>query len=178
VGEIGMIELKEVITKTEVVSDGNYRYSLKKTWDENKPKVVYILLNPSYANEHIIDRTFTFCMNYAVNNGFGQLEIVNLFALRTIPRDKKALKEATNPVGNENNSYILKALEGLNDKDLIIAGWGGDGGINKRNREVLRMLRNYKGKIKCFTDARNFKSPVHPVVLNEKECNYWLINFY
>lgn len=130
-----IIEESKILAEASFNSSKEYRYSLKRSWDENKPKVLYILLNPSKADHLISDLTFQFCMNYAVEHGFGQMEIVNLFAIRVT--DSKELTKKKDPIGNENNKHILRAVK---DADLIIAGWGSKGKYLNRDKKVLNLL--------------------------------------
>lgn len=46
---------------------GIYRYSLTRKWDNRLPKITYILLNPSYADDLKCDNTFCNCLNYAID---------------------------------------------------------------------------------------------------------------
>ncbi|CAB1262622.1 hypothetical protein CLOSBL3_20536 [Clostridiaceae bacterium BL-3] len=97
-------------------STGKYRYTLSRVWNENLGKVVFILLNPSTADASKDDPTVKKCISFTKSWNFGLLEIVNLFAYRST--DPKCLKNVLDPVGRENNYYILKAVE---DADKIIA---------------------------------------------------------
>ncbi|HBI04838.1 MAG TPA: hypothetical protein DDY49_12510, partial [Paenibacillaceae bacterium] len=83
---------------------GNYRYSLWRSWDERKPKVTFIMLNPSTADETYDDLTITRCINFAKRWGFGTLEVVNLFAYRA--PDFGEIMEVNDPVGVKNDEYI------------------------------------------------------------------------
>lgn len=132
-----------------------YRYSLLREWDDSLPKITFILLNPSIADHLLIDDTLRKCLNYSIENGFGRLEIVNLFAYRAM--DSNELKRASEPIGSENDTFILKAVS---DAKLIIAGWGGENGTYKhRDKQVLDLLQDYKGKIYCFNGNTGKKPP-------------------
>lgn len=68
--------------------DRKYRYVLSRIWDESKPMVVIIGLNPSTADEKDDDNTITKCINFAKQWGYGGLYMLNLFAFRaTSPSD-------------------------------------------------------------------------------------------
>ena len=68
-----------------------YRYALWRTWDEAKPQVMIIGLNPSTADETKDDPTITRCINFAKAWGYGGVCMANLFAYRaTAPSDVKA----------------------------------------------------------------------------------------
>ena len=49
----------------KISSDGKYRYSLVREWDKEKPKVLFIGLNPSTADEKTDDPTIRRCIGFA-----------------------------------------------------------------------------------------------------------------
>ena len=79
--------------------DRKYRYVLLRTWDEAKPAVLFIGLNPSTADEEDDDPTILKCINYAKTWGYGKILMVNLFALRST--DPSILIHAADPVGKK-----------------------------------------------------------------------------
>jgi hypothetical protein len=79
-----------------------YRYALWRTWDESKPNVMIIGLNPSTADENENDPTITRCINFAKSWGYGGVCVTNLFAYcATVPSD---MKESNDPIGSENDT--------------------------------------------------------------------------
>lgn len=79
-----------------------YRYALWRTWDETKPHVMIIGLNPSTADETKNDSTITKCINFAKSWDYGGLCMANLFAYRaTKPSDMIA---SNDPVGTDNDA--------------------------------------------------------------------------
>ena len=42
--------MSDIKKSAEISPDGMYRYSLERTWDEGKPTVLFICLNPSTAD--------------------------------------------------------------------------------------------------------------------------------
>ena len=71
--------------KDAILSDcKKYRYSLSRTWDESKPLIGFIGLNPSTADDVIDDPTITRCINFAKSWGGGGLYMGNLFLLQKI----------------------------------------------------------------------------------------------
>lgn len=62
-----------------------YRYALWRIWDETKPLVMFIGLNPSTANENDTttgnDNTISKVKKIARNNGYGGLYMMNCFPL-------------------------------------------------------------------------------------------------
>ena len=96
-----------------------YRYALTRVWDEAAPRLVYVMLNPSTATEAQNDPTIERCQRRAVRNGFGAMQICNLFAWReTSPA---ALKRAREPVGAGNDAALTEAARWA---DAILCAWG------------------------------------------------------
>ncbi|MCK2005131.1 DUF1643 domain-containing protein [[Brevibacterium] frigoritolerans] len=117
-----------------------YRYSLTRGWDENKGKVVFIMLNPSIANKEEDDKTTKRCIFFAKNFGFGSLEIVNLFAyISTNFNELKNLKKEV-AIGPENEKYLNKAL---NSAETIIAAWGENCTIHNRHHDITGLFHEY-----------------------------------
>ena len=121
--------------KRSAFFDGNYRYLLRREWDDSKGKLVFIMLNPSLADDKEDDPTTKRCIYFAKKFGYGSLEIVNLFAhITPYPRDLRTLNK-NDAIGSENDNYIISAL---NSANKIIAAWGENGKIHKRNKEILQ----------------------------------------
>ncbi len=59
-----------------------YRYALWRIWDDAKPLVMFIGLNPSTADETEDDPTIRRCISFAQNWGYGGLYMANLFVFR------------------------------------------------------------------------------------------------
>lgn len=88
------------VTSTAVFSeDEAYRYSLIREWDPTKGHCCFVMLNPSKATATVNDPTVARCMGFAERWGFGSLQVVNLFALRST--DPRALYTHTAPIGEE-----------------------------------------------------------------------------
>ena len=58
---------------------GKYRYALWRIWDESKPAVMFIGLNPSTADEKESDPTITKVISFAKSWGFGAVYMCNSF---------------------------------------------------------------------------------------------------
>ena len=124
--------------KTAIISGcKNYRYSLTRQWDESKPSVLFIGLNPSTADAKIDDPTLRRCINFAKAWGYGKVMIGNLFAYRAT--DPKDMMKASKPIGPRNNSNLLKLAR---EADLIVAAWGNHGQLMNRSSQVISMLDN------------------------------------
>ncbi|WHX25113.1 DUF1643 domain-containing protein [Virgibacillus halodenitrificans] len=141
-----------------IEQDEKYRYSLWRVWDEELPRVLFIMLNPSTADSKEDDPTLRRCINFASKWGYGSLEVVNLFAYRT-PNPKK-LFEIPDPIGEKNDEYIEKALE---RSEKIILAWGTKGNLFSRDQEVLKLLKKQSNKPLYALELTKNGFPRHPL---------------
>lgn len=109
-----MIESNAVLS-----ADRRYRYQLTRTWDATLGRVVWVLLNPSRADERNDDMTVTKCRVFATRWGYGGIEIVNLLAKRS--SRPSGLRAYADPVGPENARYLRSAL---GSGATVVVGWG------------------------------------------------------
>ncbi len=115
-----------------------WRYTLKRVWDYNLPPVLFVLLNPSTADEVQDDPTNRRGIGYAIKWKYGGVTFVNLFAYRT--PQPKLLKQAREPVGPDNDKWILKEAEEARKGGKVILAWGVHGAFRERDLEVLELL--------------------------------------
>ena len=136
---------------------GRYRYTLWRSWDETLPRVAFVMLNPSKADASVNDPTIRRCIGFARDWGYGSLEVVNLFAYRaTRPQH---LKQASDPVGDETDEFILAASDRA---ELLVLAWGNWGTLLNRDRDVLELL----GDRPSYCLGRNRSDqPRHPLYL-------------
>lgn len=121
---------------TAVYSDCEaYRYALTRRWEPGEG-LLYVMLNPSTADEQRNDPTVERCERRARQLGFGAFRVVNLFAFRAT--DPRALKTASEPVGPDNDAALLAGLEW---GDRVLCGWGVHGAYRGRDTEVEALLR-------------------------------------
>lgn len=138
--------------------EGNYRYSLWRSWDDQKPRIGFIMLNPSRADAVVNDPTIRRCLNFAQTWGYGGLEVVNLFAYRTA--SPMNLRQVTNPVGVKNDRYLITLHQRV---DRILLAWGNWGGLLQRDREVLGLLGD-RQPLYCLGITKT-QQPRHPLYL-------------
>ena len=113
-------------------NSGEWRYSLRRYWDECLPKACFVMLNPSVADDQTDDPTTVQCLKRVIKAGYGSYEAVNLFALVSTYPD--VLRTHANPIGPENDNYIQRAVSSA---DLIVVAWGNDGQLRNRHHTVL-----------------------------------------
>jgi hypothetical protein len=111
-----------------------YRYSLWRTWSD-VPPALFVLLNPSTADEVTNDPTVERCERRARMMGFGGLVVCNIFAFRAT--DPRVMKAEPKPVGPEND---LAILEHARQASIVICGWGTHGAHLRRGAQVKNFL--------------------------------------
>ena len=124
-------------TSATLSACGLYRYELKRIWDETRPLVLFICLNPSTADAESEDNTSRVCINYAKRWKFGGLLIGNLFAYRST--DPRALRHVCDPVGPENDIWLKKLQT---ESSLVICAWTKTGKLMGRSQHVLSFIKN------------------------------------
>jgi hypothetical protein len=134
-----------------------YRYSLIRRWADG-PIQTWIMLNPSTADEVVNDPTVERCQRRATSHGFGALEVVNIFALRST--DPKVLYGHDDPVGPLNDNYILDAAKRSNQ---IVCGWGAHGALHNRGFEVAKILKEFDINALATTKGGQ---PRHPLYIS------------
>ena len=137
-----------------------YRYRLWRTWDATKKPIVFMMLNPSIADENQNDPTVERCQRRAMSLGFGQLQVVNIFSL--ISTDPRGLYTCDDPVGPENNAAIQEAVKGA---DTVVCAWGTHGGHVDRAREVVGLLKVAGVNPQCL-GLNSDGSPKHPLYVS------------
>ena len=138
-------------------ADRRYRYVLWRIWDESRPTALFIMLNPSIANENNNDPTVERCQRRAQIIGYGGLTVCNLFAFcSTNPR---MLYEVNDPVGSDNDRALL---ERARTAGLVVCGWGTNGALKGRGPAVLAMLRA-NGITPHALKINSDGSPQHPL---------------
>jgi hypothetical protein len=115
------------VLKSAILSDcGLYRYLLAREWDTTLPMAVFIMLNPSTADDRTDDPTIRRLAGptgFARMWGCGSVMVANLYAWRaTDPTD---LWKAEDPVGPENDGHLYAAAKLAADTGgPLVAAWG------------------------------------------------------
>lgn len=148
------------LERDAVISEcGRYRYLLRRTWDNGKPRVLYVMLNPSTADAEIDDATIRSCIRLAKGAGYGSFEVVNLFALRAT--DPAELQRATDPIGPRNDDSIEAAIMRC---DLAICAWGAHPMAESRGNTVRGLLRQRRPAVFCLGTTKS-GAPKHPLYI-------------
>lgn len=137
---------------------GKYRYILRREWDDKKPQLCWIMLNPSTADANIDDPTIRRCMDFSMIWEYGGIHVVNLFGWRaTNPAE---LLKVEDPIGPDNDSIILRYTN-----CPIVVAWGSWGAYNNRDKAIWDLLN--RSDIKCLGTTR-MGQPRHPLYIAKK----------
>ena len=139
---------------------GAYRYTLHRVWTPGAAVVCFCLLNPSTADAHVLDPTLTRCLGFAQRWGYGAMEVVNAFALRST--DPAGLRAHPAPVGPGNDRAIRRAVERAN---LIVVGWGTHASLADRGAQLSRAITRWSNApVTCWGRTQG-GHPRHPLYL-------------
>ena len=137
--------------------DLRYRYRLEivlKDADPTGKTACVVMQNPSYANEHVADKSVQFMEKVVFKKGLPEFEgvrrliVVNQFA-RIQTNDFQGLPHE---IGALNDAAIQDALH---ESDIVILGWGSANRFEERKSFVLGLLGEMKQKTL-------FKTRMHP----------------
>ena len=134
-----------------------YRYALWRIWDESKPWVAIIGLNPSKADEIKNNPTINRCISFAKSWGCGGVCLINLFAFNApVPVE---MRQAKDPVGPDNDKWLAKIAQ---TAAMVVAAWGNDGSYLERSAAVKALIPNlYALKMNKSGE------PAHPLYLKK-----------
>ena len=103
--------------------DTRYRYWLSRIWDHDKPRVIFIMLNPSTADHMIDDPTIRRVIRFSMDWGYGGVYVVNLYAFRST--DPKGLEATDDPIGPQNREHIQTLIQNKDNKVVrVVYAWG------------------------------------------------------
>lgn len=139
---------------------GCYRYELVEIWDQTKPIILWILMNPSVACLDHSDPTLRKTGNFARTWGYGGQLIGNVHAYRAT--DKTRLLEVDDPVGPENDESIQGMARRA--KTVVLAYGAPPKQLKNRGQDVANSLLHHPG-LCCLKLAKDGITPVHPLYL-------------
>ncbi len=88
-----------------------YRYVLyKSASDTETPSVLWIMLNPSTADQNRDDPTVRKCQGFSRKWGFQAVTVVNLFAFRSTDPKGICLSVNSDPIGPDNRDTLDMGL--------------------------------------------------------------------
>lgn len=145
-----------IVSKSAVISEDNkYRYHLARTWDDSGKRVLFIMLNPSTADDMTDDPTIRRICGYAKEWGYGGLDVGNIYAYRST--NPKTLKTTQDPHGPENKQHLRRLIQ---KADIVVYAWGTN---VKQEPEWLRQMV----PVAYCIDVSKHGIPRHPLYLRK-----------
>jgi hypothetical protein len=136
----------EITTREDIAlfsECGQFRYLLTREFGGDST-CLFIMLNPSTADAEQNDPTIRRCISFAKREGFGRLEVVNLYAFRSA--SPSVLFSAEDSVGPTNDHEIEVALTRA---DSVVVAWGNHA-EQERVTKVIELIER-SGKVpNCF----------------------------
>ena len=136
-----------------------YRYSLWRIWDESRPVVNFVMLNPSTADESASDPTVTRCIIFAKSWECGGIVVTNLFAFRAT--DPKEMFRSADPIGSGNDQALTDSAA---TASVVVCAWGNHGKHLDRATAVAVMLQR-SGIRPHHLKLNRSGEPAHPLYL-------------
>ena len=141
----------KISRSADISSDRKERFSLSRIWDSKKPKVLYIMLNPSYADDELDDPTIRRLIFFSKKFRFGGFYVTNLFTQITpYPKELNMYDHS-----NKKNLKIISEL--IQKSDLIVYAWGN---LISEPMELTKLIESPL----CFGINKN-GTPKHPLYL-------------
>lgn len=136
-----------------------YRYTLTRgPWLNGEGTVLFVMLNPSTADETTDDPTVRRCVRFAQAWGFATLTVGNLYALRAT--DPRMLFRVDDPIGPKNDLALIQLARGA---DEVIVAWGATQRPDlDRADHVLDLLEAAHGPVQCLGLTVATGQPRHP----------------
>jgi hypothetical protein len=144
---------------------GHYRWWLERVWEPQRPRLLFIGLNPSRADGRRDDATLRRLVGFAGSWGYGALEVLNLFS--RISPSPAVLRRAADPVGADTDAWIRRQLAAHPQAPLWL-GWGNQGAWRGRDRAVLALLDRWGASCRpvCCVGRTAAGQPRHPLYLS------------
>ena len=127
------------------------RYFLKREWDNSKGLLLYIMLNPSVADEIKDDPTIRRLINFTKKFDYGGFLVGNIFTKIT-PNPKDI--DRSKGISDKNFEELFKLI---NKVDHIVYAWG-------NTVEEPKLLKELVLSPKCFGKNLN-GTPKHPLYI-------------
>lgn len=138
--------------------DRQHRFVLWRFWN-NAPRVLFVGLNPSTADECASDPTLRRCLNFAETWGYGGLYLCNIFSYRAT--DAKLLSKVE-AIHSANIPAILMAQKLV---VLTVSAWGDGIELVKNGQSIAQHIKEIISPSMCF--GLTLKgNPKHPLYLS------------
>jgi hypothetical protein len=138
------------LSGAEFSSDRKHRFVLWRIWDTHKPKIMFICLNPSTANEDKNDPTIRRVVNFAKNMGYGGVYMTNLYSYVSTDPNKLITSDS-----KENEIWLKQISQRC---ETIVFAWGAFKESKFQGAKIIKMFPKAYA-LKINKDG----SPRHPL---------------
>jgi hypothetical protein len=116
--DLHLPHLTRVESAAEFSDDRTYRHWLRRRWGTG-PELMFVSLNPSYADEHRDEATTRRDKRFAEGFGYGAMLLMNLYG--AVSTDPEQLAGMADPIGPETDARLDRAAA---EHDVIVFAWG------------------------------------------------------
>lgn len=141
---------------------GRYRYNLTRSWRHNRNSqwVLFIMLNPSTADDSEDDPTVRRCIGFAEEWGYDGLAVVNLYSYRAT--DPLELWNPHIRANGRHSDEFIKAM--ISVCSGVVCAWGKPGPDPTRPVEVYNLIRAHHRDPMALRINKD-GSPGHPLYI-------------
>lgn len=145
--------------------DGRYRYRLWRRTHKGTGTILWVMLNPSTADDLADDPTIRKVMGFSSRWGFDHVRVVNLCALRaTNPAE---LDDTTIDVVGPKNFDVIRSEIAKASK--VVVAWGANAETRKAAKDAAARMdaMSFVAKVEMFALGFTKRgSPRHPLMLS------------
>lgn len=131
-------------------------------WNESRPSMLWVLLNPTGEGHAFNNMTHVRCVNIAQHAGFGTAIAVNLFTVLCSCGHLLRHMAPNKAIGRYADEVIELAATNLGSGGKIVCAWGTRGAMHGRGDEVAARLRGLGHALHVIALTRNGQ-PHHPL---------------
>jgi hypothetical protein len=139
-------------------NDRSRRYRLWRAWGGGS-RVCFVMLNPSIADETILDPTIRRCIGFARAWSMSGLYVVNLFSI--VSSCPKVLAANPESIDLENDLHIIRTAR---SSSLVVCAWGAFPAAQDRGQRVTTLLHDEGVATHCLGKTKG-GYPRHPLYL-------------
>ena len=148
--------------KDAIISEcGLYRYSLSRIWEENKPLLGFIMLNPSTADAENDDATIRSLIRIVTALKYGGFYVGNLLPIRCTDPKLLPKKHVDKLILDLNMKNIVNINKNV---DKLVFSWGNNYS-ELINYAALKVKDAYKKDAYQLGDRTKIGNPRHPLYL-------------
>ncbi len=142
-----------------ISEDGQFRVRLLRRWRPERPLWLWVMLNPSSADQHRNDATIRRLIGFTERGQGGGFIVENLFSFRCT--DPGVLASQGYPLGPDCDAAISTSL--FECDGPIVCAWGNNA-PPARSQKILSMIRRAEREPMCL-GLTGHRNPMHPVRL-------------